>query len=141
MPVRSNFTAMLEEIFMKFWWSSPRSLVLVVAFSLMLCAGPVLAQAPGGRLHGQITDPSGAVIPGATISVKNESQLMVAAKSDGVGGYDVKNLGPGKYTIKVTAKGFAPSTQQVDLAAGQQVKLDIALEIVVKEEEIGRAHV
>jgi len=136
MPARSDFNAMLEEIFMRFWWSSPRGLVLLISLSLSLLTGSLFAQAPTGRLHGQVTDPSGAVIPGATISVKNESQLMVAAKSDGVGGYDVKNLAPGKYTIKVTAKGFAPSARQVEISAGQQIKLDIALEIVVKEEAV-----
>lgn len=121
---------------MKFWWSGPRNPVLVVAIVWMALTGTLLAQAPSGRLHGQIMDPSGAVIPGASISVKNSSGLMVAAKSDGAGGYEVRNLAPGKYTVSVTARGFTSAGQEIDIAAGQQLKLDIPLEILVKEEAV-----
>ena len=122
---------------MKFWPSGTRAWVSVVAVSIFLvCSGALLAQTPTGRLHGQVTDPTGAVIPGAGITVKNSSGLVVSATSDGVGSYDVKNLAPGKYTVSVTAKGFAPANQEVEIVAGQEKKADIALEIVVKEESI-----
>ncbi|HWZ45391.1 MAG TPA: carboxypeptidase regulatory-like domain-containing protein [Candidatus Saccharimonadales bacterium] len=118
---------------MRFWRTDTVALVMILALAAF--AGPLLAQAPSGKLHGQVTDPSGAVIPGAAISVKNDSGLSLGAKSDGAGGYEVRNLAPGKYTISVKAKGFTPLSQQVEVSAGQ-LKLDIALEIQVKEEAV-----
>jgi hypothetical protein len=55
-------------------------------------------------------------------------------KDDGT--FAFEDLQPGKYTVSVTAKGFAPATQEVEIAAGQEKKADIALEILVKEENI-----
>ena len=48
----------------------------------------------------------------------------------------MKNLAPGKYTVSVTAKGFAPTTKEVEIAAGQLNETDIPLAILVKEEDI-----
>jgi hypothetical protein len=81
-------------------------------------------------------DPSGAVIPGATISLKNSSGLTVPAKADGAGSYDIKNLPPGTYTLSVSAKGFTKAALQVEIAAGQDKKLDLPLDIATKEEEV-----
>src|SRR5262249_16521402 len=122
---------------MNFWPSGTHFRISAFVVSILLiCSGALLAQSPTGRLHGQVTDPTGAVIPGARITVKNASGLVVSATSDGVGAYDVKTIAPGKYTISVTAKGFAPTTQEVEITAGQEKKADIALEILVKEEDI-----
>ncbi|HZU33473.1 MAG TPA: carboxypeptidase regulatory-like domain-containing protein [Candidatus Angelobacter sp.] len=121
---------------MNFWPKGLRTCVLVLSIlAIFAVTVPAFAQAQG-RLHGQVTDPTGAVIPGASITVKNSSGLVVSAKSDGVGAYDVKGLAPGKYTVSATAKGFAPITQEVEIAAGQDKKSDIAMEILVKEETI-----
>jgi hypothetical protein len=140
MPARSKarhyIAAILRRLLMKFRSSGPRTWALGIILSLAVFAAPVLAQSGVARLQGRVTDPTGAVIPGATISVKNTSGLSVAVKGDGVGGYEVRNLAPGKYTVSVSAKGFAPLVQEVVLAAGQDKKLDMALEIQVKEETV-----
>ncbi len=120
---------------MRFWSLGLRAWLLSI-FTMALFAATTFAQAPTGRLRGQITDPTGAVIPQADITVKNSSGLVVMSKSGGAGEYDFRNLAPGKYTITVTAKGFGPVTQQVEIIAGQEKKVDIALEIVAKEEDI-----
>ena len=122
---------------MNFWPSGTRAWISAFFVAIFLvCSGAVFAQSPTGRLHGQVTDPTGAVVPGASISVKNSSGLVVSATSDGAGAYEVKNLAPGKYTVSVTAKGFAPAKQEVEIVAGQAKNSDIALEILVKEENI-----
>ncbi|HEV3317183.1 MAG TPA: carboxypeptidase-like regulatory domain-containing protein, partial [Candidatus Angelobacter sp.] len=121
---------------MKFWPSGPRMWALVVFFNLVILAAPLFAQPMFLRLHGQVADPSGAVIPGATITVKSSSDSTFTAKSDGAGGYEVRGLVPGKYTISVIAKGFAPLVKEVELSGGQEMKFDVALEILVKEENI-----
>src|SRR4029077_13270265 len=105
---------------MKFWPSGNRVWIsALVVFILIASSGALFAQAPTGHLRGQIVDQTGAVIPGAAITVKNSSGLVVSATSDGAGAYDVNSRAPGKYAVSVTAKGFAPTTKEVEIAAGQ----------------------
>lgn len=122
---------------MKFRPSAVRVWISICVFFLTLAGSAALvAQTQAGRLRGQIVDATGAVIPGAAITVKNSSGLAITATADGAGAYDVKNLVPGKYSITVTAKGFAPTIKEVEIAAGQLKDVDIPLAIVVKEEDI-----
>ena len=121
---------------MKFWPMRLRMSALVAILNLMIVAAPLFAQSAFMRLHGQVADPSGAVIPGAIISVKSASGTIVTAKSDGAGGYEVRNLAPGKYAVSVSAKNFAPRVQEVEIGVGQDKKLDVSLEIFVKEESV-----
>jgi len=122
---------------MKFWPSGNRAWIsALIVFILIACSGALFAQAPTGHLRGQIVDQTGAVIPGAAITVKNSSGLVVSATSDGAGAYDVKNLAPGKYMVSVTANGFAPTSKEVEIAAGQLKQFDIPMVILVKEESI-----
>ncbi len=119
----------------KLWRAGARICVPGTAL-LLVMTGSLLAQSQPGGLHGQVTDPSGAVIPNATISLKNSSGLTVPAKSDGAGAYDIKGLAPGTYSVNVTAKGFTKAALQVEIVAGQDKKLDLPLEILTKEEEV-----
>jgi len=120
---------------MKFRPSAPRTRFLLTILVLSVFAAALAAQSVG-RLHGQITDPSGAVIPGAAISLKNSSGLTIPAKSDGAGGYDIRNLAPGKYAVSVNAKGFRPLTATVEVVAGQDKSLDFPLQILAQEEKV-----
>ncbi|HLY99701.1 MAG TPA: carboxypeptidase regulatory-like domain-containing protein [Candidatus Angelobacter sp.] len=117
---------------MKFWPAVIRTTFFITIFMV----GILRAQAQDVRLHGQVADPSGAVIPQATILVKNAAGKVITAQSDGLGTYTVKGLAQGKYVITVMEKGFAPSTQEVELTAGQDKKLDIKLEIAVQEQQV-----
>ena len=119
---------------MRPWLSGVRKSIPLVVLTL-LSAVWTPAQTPTGRLHGQVTDPSGAVIPNAGITLKNGSGLTIAAKSDGAGAYEVK-VAPGQYSVTVTAKGFTPSASQVEVVAGQDRKLNFPLEIAAKQEEV-----
>ena len=120
---------------MRFWRLKVYNWVLLILTAACIAA-PLPAQAPAGRLQGQILDPTGAVIPGATITLKNSSGLAVSATSDGAGEYSFRSLAPGKYTVSVTAQGFVPATEDVEVVAGQGKKADIALKILAKEEDI-----
>ena len=109
----------------------------IVLILLLLISSSVLVAQPGtGRLHGQVADPSAAVIPGATVTLKSSGGTAVTAQSDGEGNYDLKNVPAGTYTLTISEKGFRPFTQQVEIAAGQSKKLDAILEIAAKQEEI-----
>src|SRR5580658_5278732 len=58
-----------------------------------------------GTIRGTVTDPSAAVVPGATV-VATGNGVTRTAKSDGQGHYTVANLPPGKYNVRADAKGF-----------------------------------
>jgi hypothetical protein len=90
-----------------------------------------------GTLRGKVTDPTGAVIPGAVVTAKSASGQTGTATSGGDGGYEIKGLAPGQYTVSVSSKGFSPFLKQsVAIASGRAQALDIPLEIEVIEEKV-----
>lgn len=95
------------------------------------------AIAQTGTLHGQVTDPSGAVVPNAHVSITSSTGQTVSTKSDSKGAYEFSNLVPGKYSINAQAKGFTAFAQtDVDVAAGRASQFNIPLEISVEKEKV-----
>src|SRR5437870_3958772 len=81
--------------------------VRVCALVLLFVASTVAQETTGG-LQGTVKDPSGAVVPSAHVVVTGSALVgSKEADTDTVGYYRFANLPPGKYTITVTAKGFA----------------------------------
>ena len=74
--------------------------------TILLVLSPTLqAQTSNAQLSGQITDPTGAVIGGATIkAVNNDTNVPYSAVSNGAGIYVLQELVPGPYSIAVEAK-------------------------------------
>ncbi len=96
------------------------------------------ATAQAGGIRGQVADPTGAVIPGATVVVMTTSG-KVAAKttSDNGGVYTIHGLAPGTYSVTVTAQGFAAyRVPGIVVAAGQMKSLNPALQIAVEKQEV-----
>ncbi|RRA49133.1 carboxypeptidase-like regulatory domain-containing protein [Acidipila sp. EB88] len=87
------------------------------------------AQSVGASLTGQVTDPSGAAIPGATVTATNlGTGLKVTATSSDQGSYRIAPLPPGAYSLSVQVSGFETYLQQgitinVDTPATQNVSL------------------
>jgi hypothetical protein len=111
---------------------SLRTLVLVIAVALVGSGVLVYGQGTSGSLTGQISDPSGAAVPGATVSLKNiDTDYLQTATSNNTGVYLLKPVMPGNYVLTITAKGFAVYVQKgivitVDQAATQDVHLKVA---------------
>ncbi len=83
----------------------------LVAALMLLFALPALHAQTTAQISGIVTDNTGAVVPGATVSLINEAtQDTRVAKSNGEGLYSFPALLPSSYTIKVTAKGFEPKS-------------------------------
>jgi Carboxypeptidase regulatory-like domain len=99
--------------------------VLIFAFCAVAWAQGTVTGAVGGS----VTDPKGAVIPGATVTVKNnETGKEETATSDGEGRFKVANLQPGSYTVTVNGGGFAPFTaDKVTVEVGRETSLDVPL--------------
>jgi len=78
--------------------------VVTLALTVSL---PLAAQVRRGSLSGTVYDPSGAVIAGAQISLKNDAtQVAAQTVSNSSGFFYFAGVEPGSYTVKVTAKGF-----------------------------------
>jgi hypothetical protein len=90
---------------------------LLPLIALAFAALAVSAQSgSAGAVRGAVTDPSGAVIPNATVQLTNErSGLDRTATSDAAGQFSFPNVPFNSYRIDVTAKGFAHLSQSVDL--------------------------
>lgn len=97
-----------------------------------------VAAAQTTTLRGTITDPSGAVVPNASVSLTSpDGHTVATVTSDASGSYTVSNLAPGMYIVIATAKGFAPSeSKAVTLTAGQSKLFNIAMKIGVEKQQV-----
>jgi hypothetical protein len=110
---------------------------LAVVIPAVLLGQVAPPQASTGTLHGQVTDPSGAVVSNATVAITAPGGQTHSATTNRGGAYEIGNLAPGKYTVTANAQGFAVFVQNdVDVAAGQVAQLNIALDINVKQEKV-----
>jgi hypothetical protein len=112
-----------------------RSLALLV-FVLLLSPLLLLAQTATGTLRGQVTDPSGALVPNATVTVASVDGKSVSTVSDRQGGYEIRGLAPGSYTVSAAATDLTFLQPDVTIAAGQAKQLNLMLEIAVQEERV-----
>jgi hypothetical protein len=104
---------------------------------LFVVTGYSLAQAPTATLRGQVTDPSGAVIPKARVAVVAPGNKTRVANTDSDGVFEVSNLPSGKYRVTANAPGFASFVKDdVEVAAGQVEQFNISLEINVEKEKV-----
>jgi hypothetical protein len=87
------------------------------------------AQVSTGDVKGRVTDPSGAVVPGASITVTNvETGVSRTTTTLAIGEYRILVLLPGMYSIKIEAPGFAPQTRpSVQITVGRTVVIDAQL--------------
>jgi hypothetical protein len=106
---------------------------LAVWFAALLLMLPTLVSAQSivtGAVSGIVTDPSGAVIVGATLNLKNSATGEVLSTTSGTGGnYTFTLLKPGAYTVAVTQQGFKQTTEPVQVLLGQTVSVNFKLEL------------
>jgi hypothetical protein len=86
--------------------------ICVLLLCLCLLVPAAIAQAPSApALHGTVTDPSGALVPGALVQLRGPGGEQRKTTGDD-GQYSFTNLHAGKYTVRVIAKGFTVSQKQ-----------------------------
>jgi len=104
---------------------------MCAAILLMCFAALAYGQAIQGSILGLVTDPSGAAVPNATVTVTNEGKnFKRIVTSDGSGDYRVFGLEAGSYSVEVVAPGFKKSVQtNVDLTLGQDKRVDCKLDL------------
>ena len=96
------------------------------------------AQAVTGTILGTITDSSGAVMPGTTVTLRNTGTgLTRTVTTDAAGEYTVPSLPTGKYTVTAELSGFKTvSVPNVDLGVDQHVRINVRLEVGAVEESV-----
>jgi hypothetical protein len=106
-------------------------LAAMLATVLFCLTGLSGAQEFRGTISGAVTDPSGAVVPGAQIVVKEtQTGTINKSQSDAAGQYVVPFLLPGSYTVTATAKGFETLTRQgITLQAQAHPIVDLSLKV------------
>jgi outer membrane receptor protein involved in Fe transport len=114
------------------------SACLATLFLALACAAPAAAQVTGS-IAGTVKDASGAVLPGATVTVTGPAlqRDKVTAVSASDGTYRVPLLPPGIYNVAVELEGFRPVTRQhVEVAINQQTTVDLALGLASLSEAV-----
>ena len=124
----------------KFFVSNNLAFVIIFAMVSLFFAcwpNPVLAQTPfTATLRGTISDPSAALVAGASVIALHKSTgVRRETSSNGEGVYSLINLPPGDYEVRVEAKGFKTkvTTSPLSLQVGQVVTLNIEMEVGVAE--------
>jgi len=89
-----------------------------------------MAQTETGQIAGTVLDPTGASIPGATVTVKSVAMgLTRQVKTSDAGGYILTSVLPGEYEITAEAQGFSKSVRRSTLTVGAKIGVDFHLEI------------
>nr|MDQ3013340.1 carboxypeptidase-like regulatory domain-containing protein [Acidobacteriota bacterium] len=105
---------------------------------LLLLAVTANAQEFRATLTGRVTDPTGAALPGATVTIKNtETNITATATTNEEGSYNFQLLPPGKYQLTVAQPGFKKSLREsVELRVADRVTQDVQLEVGAATEAV-----
>src|SRR6187200_2572183 len=111
-----------------------RSWKAVTILSVM----PLLAQQESASITGQITDASGAIVPGARVAIRNQaSGALFNSVSDADGFYRAPQLRPGLYTISATATGFSTTVREgIEARVNDRLRVDMPMQIGTVSENV-----
>src|SRR5258708_38355743 len=104
--------------------------VLCLGIGVFLVCVPLFSQGNQGRITGTITDQSGGVVAGVTVTVKDVNRGVTRTLTTGDSGeYNAPNLLPGTYAVRAEAKGFKGIEQQnILLEVGKEIRVDLSLQ-------------
>ncbi len=122
---------------------------LAILFAALCVAASLFGQAVTSSITGTVADVSGAVIPGATVTVSDRAQGFTrVTKTNGAGSYLVAAMPAGTYTLTVTAKGFKTYVASgIIVLASQKIRADaklqvgaVSTQVTVQGAAIGQVH-
>ena len=111
--------------------------ILFGTILILACAGLTLAQTSAGSIRGAVTDPTGAVLANATVTVKNldtNSERKLITNVEGL--YNADNLLPGQYDVRVEAQGFQRFLKRITVLTGNTHTADFSLTIGASSETV-----
>src|SRR5215469_10539917 len=118
--------------------SARRVTIIALAFSAALSPQRAVAQVLFGSLVGNVTDASGAGIPGATVKITEEqtNDTRMAVTNDS-GGYTISTVPAGHYQVEITKQGFrAFLTSNIEVNQNNVVRIDAQLQVGAQAEKI-----
>ena len=103
---------------------------LCLSIGMFLACVPLFSQGNQGRITGTITDQTGGVVAGATVTVLDVDRGAPRNLTTGDSGeYNAPNLLPGTYSVRAEAKGFkAVERQKILIEVGKEVRVDLSLQ-------------
>jgi hypothetical protein len=110
-----------------------------VAILLAMLAGSVFAQQAitSGTLSGRVEDPTGAVVPGATVEVHNcDTNQQWSATSDAQGAFRMMYLPAGGYILKASSAGFGTAESHITITVGQALEVPVRLAVANSNETV-----
>jgi len=118
-------------------WARGLGLCLLAALAFAPTAA-AQTQITTGVIQGTVVDESEAVVPGATVEVKNvETNIARTLSTDGEGRFVFLQLSPGDYTLTVGKSGFATLVQEsFPLTVGQAISLNLRMKVSQVEERV-----
>ena len=114
------------------------AVLFVALLTVGLASFRAEAQVLYGSIVGNVTDPQGAVMPGASVKITNTGTgLTLETVTDETGSYVFRNLQPGTYDMALTVKGFKEMRQSdIVVTAGNPKRTDITLQIGAAQESV-----
>ena len=119
-----------------------QSMFAVLAAAILLLAvaahSPLKAQVLYGSIVGTVEDPTGAIIPGATITLTSaDTGIKREVEADQQGRYSILNAPPGVYSLKFSAAGFRTLTRTgVEVTVNTVTRVDVRLEVGAITEQV-----
>ncbi|MCU1347052.1 MAG: hypothetical protein JWO56_82, partial [Acidobacteria bacterium] len=100
---------------------------------LLLFAASAFAQLQTGNIFGTVTDSTGAVLPGVTVTVSGLGAPQVEV-TNAQGQFHVLGLSPGSYSVTAQLEGFGPAQRKLDITIGHNSDISIQLSQAVSSE-------
>jgi hypothetical protein len=114
--------------------------LLVVAVVLAMCSVCSLNAQTFGEVTGRVTDASGALIPGASLTLTNvNTSATRTVVTTEAGAYTFPSISPGTYKLRTELQGFkAAASEAFEVQVQQVVRLDVVLQVGQVSETVDR---
>jgi len=111
--------------------------VALALVAFLLAAPPLVGQTVSGTVTGTVTDPTGAIVKGAAVTVKNSQtgELRTGVSND-AGYFSIPALPPGPYMLDAKIKGFQEETSSLIVSVGQTLTINLKLSVGSASEKV-----
>jgi hypothetical protein len=113
-------------------------LLFLAALASAFVSAALAAQTGDLTISGQVTDPSGASVPAALVTVTGPGGATLVTQTDVQGHYVFRHLAPGTYTVRIEEKGFGPFEKPgIEIAAGAKPQVvNAQLTVMIEKEQV-----
>jgi hypothetical protein len=113
-------------------------LLFLAALASAFVSAALVAQTGDLTISGQVTDPSGASVPAALVTVTGPGGATLVTQTDVQGHYVFRHLAPGTYTVRIEEKGFGPFEKPgIEIAAGAKPQVvNAQLTVMIEKEQV-----